>query len=209
DALHPYPAGLVIATNGGSLRPGPRRWQADGRPKHLRLAQQGSLKRLRLDRIALYQWHRPDPAVPFEESVGALADFRREGLVQHVGLSNVTVRHLEAARRIVPIASVQNAYNVSDRGSEDLARACGRAGIAFVPYYPLGVGRLAAAGGALREVASRLSATPTQVALAWLIDRSPVILPIPGTSSLAHLAENVGAAGLHLSEEDRRRLDDR
>lgn len=201
EALHPYPPGLVIATKGGLLRPRPSAWQPCGRPEHLRKAIEGSLRRLRLERIDLYQLHAPDPSVPFEDSVGALADAQRAGKIRHVGLSNVSVSQLERARRICPIVSVQNEYNLLDRGSEDVLRACERLGIAFLPWYPLGAG--AVLGSArVKKVAARLAATPAQVALAWLLARSPVMLPIPGTASLAHLEENVGAASLTLTAQD-------
>lgn len=197
EALHPYPKDLVIATKGGLLRPRASRWDEDGRPEHLRAALEGSLKRLRLERIELYQLHAPDPKVPFAESVGALARLRREGKIRHVGVSNVSVAQLEEARKIVPVVSVQNEYNVENRASEDVLRACERLGIAFLPWYPLG------AGGALRssrlkELAKKHHATPAQVALAWLLGKSPAMLPIPGTSSVKHLEENVAAAQLQL-----------
>jgi aryl-alcohol dehydrogenase-like predicted oxidoreductase len=197
EALHPYPKDLVIATKGGLLRPRASRWDEDGRPGHLRAALEGSLKRLRLERIELYQLHAPDPKVPFAESVGALARLRREGKIRHVGVSNVSVAQLEEARKIVPVVSVQNEYNVENRASEDVLRACERLGIAFLPWYPLG------AGGALRssrlkELAKKHHATPAQVALAWLLRKSPAMLPIPGTSSVKHLEENVAAAQLQL-----------
>jgi aryl-alcohol dehydrogenase-like predicted oxidoreductase len=197
EALHPYPKDLVIATKGGLLRPRASRWDEDGRPEHLRAALEGSLKRLRLERIELYQLHAPDPKVPFAESVGALARLRREGKIRHVGVSNVSVAQLEEARKIVPVVSVQNEYNVENRASEDVLRACERLGIAFLPWYPLG------AGGALRssrlkELAKKHHATPAQVALAWLLRKSPAMLPIPGTSSVKHLEENVAAAQLQL-----------
>jgi pyridoxine 4-dehydrogenase len=203
EALHPYPEDLVIATKGGLLRTGPGQWPPDGRPEHLREACEGSLRRLRVDRIDLYQLHRPDPAVPYEESVGALAQLRAEGKVRHVGVSNVTVEQLAAARSIVPVVSVQNRYNVTERDSEDVLRVCEADGLGFLPWLPLG----STSGEALDEVAARLGATARQVALAWLLHHSPVILPIPGTSSVAHLEENVAAAQLELSPEDVRVLD--
>jgi pyridoxine 4-dehydrogenase len=204
EALHPYPEDLVIATKGGYTRPGGR-WVPDGRPDHLRGACEGSLRRLEVDRIDLYQFHTPDPRVPFEDSVWALAELRDEGKIRHVGLSNVGVRELEIAIDIVPIASVQNRYNLSDRASEDVLAGCERAGIAFLPWFPIGAGALAGASE-LQAVATAHGATAAQVAIAWLLQRSPVMLPIPGTSSIAHLEENMAAAGLHLSEEEFRRL---
>jgi aryl-alcohol dehydrogenase-like predicted oxidoreductase len=202
EALHPYPEDLVVATKGGLLRTGPGQWPPDGRPEHLREACEGSLRRLRVDRIDLYQLHRPDPAVPFEESVGAIAELRAEGKVRHVGLSNVTVEQLAAATAIVPVVSVQNRYNAVERDSEDVLRACERDGLAFLPWLPLGSGK-----GAIGEVAGRLGATPSQVALAWLLRHSPVVLPIPGTSSIEHLEENVAAASLELAADDVAALD--
>jgi len=201
EALHPYPKDLVIATKGGLLRPSPSRWDRDGRPEHLKRALEGSLKRLKLERIDLYQLHAPDPRVPFADSVGALAEAQRAGKVRHIGISNVSVAELSEARRIAPIVSVQNAYNLGDRSSEDVLAACERLGIAFLPWYPLG------AGAALRlqkvkQVAARLGATPAQVAIAWLLAKSPVMLPIPGTASRPHLEENVAAAALKLSAQD-------
>ena len=206
EALAPYPQGLVIATKGGLERTGPGAWPRNGRPEHLRRACEGSLRRLRLERIDLYQLHRPHPDVPYEESVGALKELRDEGKVRHVGVSNVSVEQLEAARGVVEIATVQNRYSVADRASEDVLEACERDAIGFLPWWPLGAGDVA--GGPLREVADRHDATPFQVAIAWLLRRSPVILPIPGTQSLDHLEENVAAAELELSDEDLARLDE-
>ena len=206
EALAPYPQGLVIATKGGLERTGPGQWPRNGRPEHLRRACEGSLRRLRLERIDLYQLHRPDPDVPYEESVGALKELRDEGKIRHVGVSNVSVEQLEAARRVVEIATVQNRYSVADRESEDVLEACERDAIGFLPWWPLGAGDMA--GGPLREVADRHDATPFQVAIAWLLRRSPVILPIPGTQSLDHLEENVAAAELELSDDDLARLDE-
>jgi pyridoxine 4-dehydrogenase len=202
EALHPYRDGLVIATKGGLLHDRSSSWPPDGRPEHLREACEGSLLRLRVDRIDLYQLHRPDPSVPFEESVATLRDLRDEGKIRHVGLSNVSVEQLERARTIVPIVSVQNRYSVADRQWEDVVEACDRWGIAFLPWFPLAAGSLVDAGGPLERVARRHEATPAQVAIAWLLHRSPVICPIPGTSSLAHLEENVAAARLELSADD-------
>jgi aryl-alcohol dehydrogenase-like predicted oxidoreductase len=206
-ALHPYPEGLVIATKGGLTRPEPDRLVPDGRPEHLREACEGSLRRLGVDRIDLYQFHTPDPNVPFEDSVWALAQLRDEGKVRHVGLSNVGVRELEIAIDIVPVVSVQNRYNLTDRSSEAVLQACEREGVGFIPWFPLATGRLARPGGPLGEIAARHDATPSQVALAWLLGHSPAMLPIPGTSSVAHLEENVAAAALGLTEDERADLD--
>jgi aryl-alcohol dehydrogenase-like predicted oxidoreductase len=202
EALHPYPEGLVIATKGGLLHDRTSSWPPDGRREHLREACEGSLLRLRLDRIDVYQLHTPDPSVPFEESVGALGELRDEGKIRHVGLSNVSVEQLERARAIVPVASVQNRYSVADRQWEDVVDACDRWGIAFLPWFPLAAGSLADARGPLERVAARHEATPAQVAIAWLLQRSPVVCPIPGTSSLAHLEENLAAGRIELSAED-------
>jgi aryl-alcohol dehydrogenase-like predicted oxidoreductase len=207
EALAPYPPDLVIATKGGLVRPGPGRWHADGRPEHLRAACEASLRRLRLDQIALYQLHTPDPAVPLEESVGALAELRAEGKVRHVGISNVTVAQAETAAAVVPVVSVQNRYSLADRASEDVLDWCQRRGAAFIPWFPLAAGDLAKPGGVLEEVAAAHGATNAQVALAWLLAHSPALLPIPGTASLAHLEENVAAAGIRLTPQDMDRLE--
>jgi pyridoxine 4-dehydrogenase len=201
EALHPYPKDLVIGTKGGLLRPSPPRWDVDARPEHLRRALQGSLERLRLACIDLYQLHAPDPRVPFADSVGALADAQRAGHIRHVGLSNVSVKQLEQACRIVPIVSVQNRYNFEDRADEDVLRACESKNIAFIPWYPLGAGA-ALRSAKVKKIAARLNATPAQVLLAWLLARSPLMLPIPGTASLSHLEENTAAASLKLSQQD-------
>jgi len=201
ETLHPYPKGLVIGTKGGVVRPGRRRWDPDGRPEHLRRALDGSLKRLRLERIDLYQLHAPDPQVPFADSVGALAEAQRAGKIRHLGLSNVTAEQLEAARRIAPIASVQNQYNLENRKSEDVLKACERLGVAFIPWYPLGDGAALRSRG-VKQLARRLGLPPAQVALAWLLAHSPVVLPIPGTASIAHLEENTAAAALRIPPED-------
>src|SRR3984893_1236301 len=206
EALRPYPEGLVIATKGGLLRDGPGRWRPDGRPEHLRSALEGSLRRLGLEQIDLYQLHRPDPKVPFAESVGALIGFRREGKIRHIGLSNVDERQLEQARRITEIASVQNRYNLQDRSSEGVLSRCEDLGIAFLPWAPLAVGELASPGGPLATAAATHGVTPGQVALAWLLARSPVMLPIPGTSSVAHLEDNVRATAIKLSADEMERL---
>jgi pyridoxine 4-dehydrogenase len=209
EALHPYPDGLVIATKGGLTRTGGEgRWPPDGRPEHLREACEGSLRRLKLDRIDLYQLHRVDPKVPLEDSVGALAELRQEGKVRHVGLSNVSVDQLERAESIVPIVSVQNEYSVGNRSSEEVLETCESRRAAFLPWYPLEAGSLAQPGGPLDRVAEAHGATPAQVALAWLLARSPVILPIPGTSSFEHLEENVAATRLSLSDEELADLSD-
>ncbi len=206
EALYPYPDDLVVATKGGFTRPGGR-WVPDGRPDHLREACEGSMRRLKVDRIDLYQFHTPDRRVPFEDSVWALAELRDEGKIRHVGLSNVGVRELEIALDIVPIASVQNLYNLTERSSEAVIQACEREEVGFIPWYPLATGRLARPGGALDEIAARHGATPSQVALAWLLAHSPFMLPIPGTSSVSHLEENVAAAALKLSQEEILALD--
>ncbi len=202
SALYPYPDDLVIATKGGLVRSRPRSLEPNGTPEHLRAACEGSLRRLRLDRIDVYQLHRPDPRVAFEDSVWALAELRDEGKIRHVGLSNVGVRELIRALDIVPIVSVQNRYNLTDRSSEAVIETCEREGIAFIPWFPLATGKLAQPGGTLDEIARRHESTPAQVALAWLLAKSPVMLPIPGTASVEHLEENVAATELRLSEED-------
>ncbi|MGE5203419.1 MAG: aldo/keto reductase [Acidobacteriota bacterium] len=201
EALHPYPKGLVVATKCGLTRPRPGSWDADCRPEKLRSDLEGSLKRLKLERIDLYQLHTVDPKVPLEVSVGTLADMQREGKVRHIGLSNVSVKELEAARRIVPIVSVQNRYGLADRGSEDVLRHCEKHEIAFLPWYPLGAGS-AVRASSVKTVAKKIGARPAQVVLAWLLAKSPVLLPIPGTNSLEHLEENAGATGLRLEPED-------
>ncbi|MBI3919484.1 MAG: aldo/keto reductase [Betaproteobacteria bacterium] len=201
EALHPYPAGLVIGTKGGLVRPSRHRWDEDGRPEHLRRALDGSLKRLRLERIDLYQFHAPDTRVPFADSMGTLAEAQRAGKIRHLGVSNVTVKQLEEARRIACIVSVQNEYNIENRSDDPVLAACEKAGIAFIPWFPLGAGR-ALRSAKVKRVATRLNATPAQVSLAWLLARSPVMLPIPGTNSLAHLEENAAAAALTLSPSD-------
>jgi pyridoxine 4-dehydrogenase len=201
EALHPYPEGLVIATKGGLERPGPNRWTPNGRPEYLRRQLEGSLRRLKLERIDLYQLHRIDSNVPASEQFDALRAFQREGLVRLVGLSEVSAAELESARRALPVVSVQNRYNVGDRKWEDVLQVCEREGLAFIPWFPLSAGDLDGAGP-LARVAGRRGATVYQVALAWLLARSPAMLVIPGTSSTGHLEENVAAAGLRLSAED-------
>jgi pyridoxine 4-dehydrogenase len=198
--LHPYPAGLVIATKGGWHRPGPNQWTHDATPAHLREAVDGSLKRLKLDRIDLYQLHIPDPIVSFDASIEALAELQQKGKIRLVALSNVTQEHIERARKIVPIASVQNRYSFADREWDYVVTYCERNNIAFIPWFPLGAGKVA--GDILNRVARAHNASPTQIALAWLLQRSPIMLPIPGTSSLQHLGENVSAASLRLTEEE-------
>lgn len=207
QALYPYADGLVIATKGGLVRSGPDQWSPDGRPEHLREALEGSLRRLRLDQIDLYQFHRPDPEVPFEESVGTFADMRKEGKVRHVGLSNVTTDQLATAQKIVPIASVQNRYNLTDREHEDVLNACEQQGIGFIPWFPLATGELAKHGSRLDEIAQAHDARPSQIALAWLLKRSPIMLPIPGTSKVAHLEENMSATGIQLSDGEFKEID--
>lgn len=200
EALFPYQAGLVIATKGGWNRPGPDQWTHDASPAHLRSAVEGSLKRLRLDRIDVYQLHIPDPAVSFETSVETLAQLQNEGKIRLIALSNVTREHIERARRIVPIVSVQNRYSFADREWDYVVDYCERNAIAFIPWYPLGAGKVA--GEVLHAIADAHRASPTQIALAWLLKRSPIMLPIPGTSSIEHLEQNVAAAALHLTEEE-------
>jgi aryl-alcohol dehydrogenase-like predicted oxidoreductase len=202
EALHPYPPGLVIGTKGGLVRPNRHAWDSDAHPEHLRHAVNGSLQRLRLERIDLYQLHAPDPRVPFADSVGALARMQRGGTIRHIGLSNVSVAELTAARKIAPIVSVQNEYNYDDRSSDDVLAECVRLGIAFIPWYPLGAGR-SLRSAKLKRIAAARGVSPAQIALAWLLARTPVMLPIPGTASVAHLEENVRAAGLVLTEEER------
>jgi len=204
EALYPYPAGLVIATKGGWERPGPGQWTHNASPKHLSEALEGSLKRLRVDRIDIYQLHAPDNAVSFEASVEALANLRKQGKIRHVALSNVTREHIERARKIVPIVSVQNRYSFADRESDFIVDYCEQNNIAFLPWAPLGQAK--EAHEAIKKVADVLHATPLQVALAWLLKRSKVIVPIPGTSSVQHLEENVAAAGLKLPQEAYDRL---
>ena len=201
EALSPYPGGLVIGTKGGLLRSGPGDWRPDGRPEHLRAACEGSLRRLRVDQIALYQLHRPDPAVPFEDSLGELVSLRAEGKIRHIGLSNVSARQLARALEAAPIASVQNRYNPADRASDEVVELAATRGLAFLPWAPVG-GQEPGEGKALAEVARRHGVSPVQVAIAWQLARSPQVLPIPGTSSVAHLEENVAAASLRLSADD-------
>ena len=215
EALYPYPKDLVIATKGGLLRPGPGQWLPDGRPEHLREALEGSLRRLRLERIDIYQFHRPDPRVPFEDSVGELAKMRAEGKIRHVGLSNITIEQLAQAQKIVPIVTVQNHYNLASRESErmsaqqseEMIDICERQGIGFIPWNPLAAGELARSGGPLDQIAKRHNAKPSQIALAWLLKRSSTMLPIPATSSVKHLEENVMGATIRLTQEEFEAID--
>jgi len=210
EALYPYPKELVIATKGGLLRTGPGQWPQDGRPEHLREALEGSLRRLRLDHIDIYQFHRPDPNVPFEDSVGTLAKMREEGKIRYIGLSNITIGQLARAQKIVPIVTVQNHYNLAMRQSEQMTVSeteemidlCARQGIGFIPWSPLAFGELAHSGGILDQIAKRHGAQPGQIALAWLLKRSGTMLPIPGTSSVHHLEENIAGATIRLSQEE-------
>ncbi len=207
EALHPYSDDLLIATKAGFQRPGPNQWVEDGRPEHLRSAVQGSLRRLRLPRIDLLQLHRIDPKVAMEDQIGALVDLQREGKIRHIGLSEVSVNQIEAVRRITPIVSVQNRYNLVDRNSEDVLEYCTRENIGFIPWFPLATGELAKHGGPLTRAAKRLKAQPSQVALAWLLRKSPVMLPIPGTSKVKHLEENIAAALLELDDSIMKELE--
>jgi aryl-alcohol dehydrogenase-like predicted oxidoreductase len=208
EALFPYAEDLVIATKGGLLRTGPstEMWPVDGRPEHLRVACEGSLRRLRLDRIDLYQLHAVDPAVPIEESIGALAELQAEGKIRHIGVSNVTVGELSRARTVSRIVSVQNRYSLAQRASEDVLATCDRENLAFLPWQPLALGALASQKGKVARIAAAHDATPAQIALAWLLHRSPMILPIPGTTSTRHLEENVAAASLSLTNEESAQL---
>ena len=202
EALYPYPQDLLIATKGGLTRTGPGPWPPDGSPEHLREACEGSLRRLRLDTIELYQQHRPDPKVPYERSIAALKELQDEGKIRHIGVSNVSVDQLETAREIVEVVSVQNRFNLSDRHSQDVLERCEERGIAFFPWAPIAMGELAEAGGPLDRIASEHDATPGQVALAWLLARSAAIVPIPGTSSVEHLEENLEAAKVQLTADE-------
>lgn len=208
EALYPYPDDLVIATKGGLTRSGPNRWHPNGRPAHLRAACEGSLARLRLERIELYQLHRVDPDVPLEESLGALIELRDEGKIARIGLSNVSLDQLRRARQFTPIVSVQNRYNLIDRADEEVLEECEHETIAFIPWFPLSTGELATREGTLAQIAERHQATPAQVSLAWLLHRATVMLPIPGTASVAHLEENVGAARIELSVEEVQELEE-
>jgi pyridoxine 4-dehydrogenase len=208
EALHPYPADLLIATKAGFQRPGPNQWVEDGRPEHLRSAVEGSLRRLRLQRIDLLQLHRIDPKVTMEDQIGALVDLQRAGKIHHLGLSEVSVKQIGAVRRIAPIVSVQNRYNLVDRNSEDVLEYCTRENLGFIPWFPLATGELAKEDGPLTRAAKRVKAQPAQVALAWLLRKSPVMLPIPGTSRVEHLEENTNAALLELDDSTMKELED-
>ncbi len=198
EALHPYPPGLVIATKAGFVRPGPNQWTMNGQPEHLRTSCEGSLRRLRLDRIILFQLHRIDPSVPAADQLGALESLQAEGKIEHIGLSEVSISEIENARAIVPIVSVQNRYSVTDRAADDVVDYCTRENLGFIPWYPLATGKLQE----LDRKAAKLSVTPSQLALAWLLWRSPVMIPIPGTSNIKHLEENTAAASLKLDERE-------
>ncbi len=205
EALHPY-EGITVATKGGLERTGPGEWPRNGRPEHLKQACEGSLRRLRVERIDLYQLHAPDPDVPYEESVGALKELQDEGKVHNIGVSNVSVEQLERAREIVDVVSVQNRFNLSDRSAEPVLERCEELGIGFIPWFPLAAGDLAEPGGAAAEVAEAHDASPGQIAIAWLLRRSPAMVPIPGTSSLEHLEENLAAVEIELGDDEVERL---
>jgi pyridoxine 4-dehydrogenase len=201
EALYPYPAGLVIATKAGFDRPGPDQWVTNGKPEHLRAACDGSLKRLKLDRIDLFQLHRIDDKVPAADQLGTLKDLQAQGKIRHIGLSEVTVAQIKHARTIVPIVSVQNRYSVVDRAADEVVDYCEKSEIGFIPWFPLAAGKVLKAGNELERAAADLKVTPSQLALAWLLHRSPVMLPIPGTSNLGHLEENVAAAALAIPQQ--------
>jgi len=207
EALHPYPKELVIATKGGLTRQGPNKWAPVGRPEYLRQCVEMSLRRLKLERIDLYQLHRIDPKVPVEETLGALKDMQDAGKIRHIGLSEVTTSEIEQAAKVVPIVSVQNRYNFTDRDSDGVVDYCGQHGLGFIPWFPVAAGELAKPGGVFDAAAKRHKATVAQLSLAWLLHRSPAILPIPGTSSIEHLEENVNSAAVMLSEEEWRELE--
>ena len=207
QALHPYPAGLVIATKGGYERPGPNRWVENGKPEHLRSACEESLRRLRLERIDLYQLHRIDPKVPAEDQLGTLKDLQAQGKIKHIGLSEVSVEQIQHARTVVSIVSVQNRYSVTDRGSEDVLEYCEQEKLGFIPWFPLAAGRVSGSKSPIVRMAAQWKATPSQVALAWLLARSPVMLPIPGTSKVEHLEENVAAVNLKIDANRMQELD--
>jgi pyridoxine 4-dehydrogenase len=206
EALHPYPAGLVIATKGGFDRPGPDRWTENGRPEHLVAACEGSLRRLRVERIDLYQLHRIDSKFPAEDQLGTLKNLQAQGKIRHIGLSEVSVAQIQHAQKLVEVVSVQNRYSLTDRGSEDVLEYCEEQKIGFIPWFPLAAGKLSGPDSPIGRVAQKLNATPSQVALAWLLWRSPVMLPIPGTSSVKHLEENVAAAALQLDDSELNQL---
>jgi aryl-alcohol dehydrogenase-like predicted oxidoreductase len=206
EALHPYQAGLVIATKAGFDRTGPDQWRMNGKPEHLRSACEGSLRRLKLERIDLYQLHRIDPAYPAEDQLGTLKDLQTQGKIKHIGLSEVSLAQIKHARTIGPIVSVQNRYSLADRAAEDVLEYCERESIGFIPWFPLGAGELVAPGGKLARTAEELKITTSQLALTWLLWRSPVMLPIPGTSSVKHLEENVAAAAVRVDDRKLREL---
>jgi pyridoxine 4-dehydrogenase len=207
EALHPYPAGLVIATKGGFDRSGPNQWTENGKPEHLRSACEGSLRRLRLDRIDLYQLHRIDSKVPAEDQLGTLKDLQSEGKIKHIGLSEVSVQQIQHARKIVQIVSVQNRYSVIERTADDVLDYCEKENIGFIPWFPLAAGQVSKSESPIARIAAQWKATPSQVALAWLLARSPVMLPIPGTSNVKHLEENIAAADLEADENKIRELE--
>jgi pyridoxine 4-dehydrogenase len=207
EALHPYPDDLVIATKAGLTRPGPGRWERNGKPEYLKAQAEKSLRLLGLERIELFQLHRIDPEVPLADQLGALVELQAEGKIGRIGLSQVSVPEIQAARAITPIATVQNLYNLSDRNAEPILDFCERDGIGFIPWFPMATGQLARPGGPLQRIAEELGATPAQLALAWLLQRSRVLLPIPGTSTVAHLEENVGAARIELTPDQVQQLD--
>jgi pyridoxine 4-dehydrogenase len=207
EALHPYPHDLVIATKAGLMRPGPGRWESNGKPEYLKAEAEKSLRQLGLERIELFQLHRIDPKVPLADQLGAFVELKEEGKIGHVGLSEVSVAEIEAARAIAPIATVQNRYNLADRDAEPVLEYCEREGLGFIPWFPMATGELAKSGGPLHRIAGDLGATPAQLSLAWLLAQSPVVLPIPGTSSVAHLEENLAAALVQLGADQVRQLD--
>jgi pyridoxine 4-dehydrogenase len=206
EALHPYPKGVVIATKGGLVRPGPDRWDADCRPTYLRQACEASLKRLKRERIDLYQLHTVDDRVKLADSIGTLVELQQQGKIRHIGVSNVDLRELAQARKLAHIVSVQNRYSLGDRAHDAVVDQCAKDGLAFLPWYPLAAGALARRGGKLAEIAARHKATPIQIALAWLLRRAPVMLPIPGTSSIAHFEENLAAAKIALTDAEMQAL---
>jgi len=207
EALHPYPSDLVIATKAGFMRPGPGRWERNGNPDYLRAQAEKSLRRLGLERIELFQLHRIDPKVPFADQLGALVELQAEGKIGRIGLSEVSVPEIEAARAITPIATVQNLYNLSDRSAEPVLEYCAREDIGFIPWFPMATGDLLKPGGPLQRISDEIAVTPAQLALAWLLQRSPVLLPIPGTSKVAHLEENLASARIELKPDQVQQLD--
>jgi aryl-alcohol dehydrogenase-like predicted oxidoreductase len=208
EALYPYPDDLVIATKAGFTRPGPGRWERNGRPEYLKAEAEKSLRLLGVKRIDLFHLHRIDPKVPLADQLGALVELQGKGKIRHIGLSEVSVSEIQAARAIAPIATVQNLYNLSDRSAEPVLNYCEREGIGFIPWFPMATGRLARPGGPLQRMADELAVTPAQLALAWLLQRSPILLPIPGTSTVAHLEENVHAAEIELTSDQIQQLND-